>query len=506
VASDDLQNILYSTNVATLFLDAELRIRYFTPATRAIFNVIPGDIGRPLADLQPLADDNMLLGDARIVLRESNTIEREIRGPGDSWFQRRILPYRTHDDRVEGVVITFIEITERRRTGIALEEARRAAERSNRGKSRFLAVVSHDLRQPLQSLKLLQENLLQRLDDEDARKLVMEFDVMLDSMSGMLNSLLDINQIESGALKIEKKAFPAADILTRLLTEFRPLAENASITLRLMPTTQILFSDPRLLEVMLRNLLANAVKYTPPHGRILLGCRHCGDMIRIEVWDTGIGIAADQLGPIFEEFHQVDNPARERERGFGLGLTIVRELGQVLGHPIRVRSWPDRGSVFSIMVARGSALQVASPPDRAAPTTPSLAATSGKVIALIEDDQGVRNALEFLLAASGYRVISAKDGPAALALLTDEAPPPDLIMTDYNLPGGMNGIDVLAALRSRLGRDVPGIVLTGDIAKETLAKIQRANCIMLSKPAAAADVHAVIAKLLAPADPDGLPS
>lgn len=502
VASDDLQNILYSTNVATLFLDAELRIRYFTPATRAIFNVIPGDIGRPLADLQPLADDNLLLGDARIVLRDSNTIEREISGPDDSWFQRRIFPYRTHDDRVEGVVITFIEITERRRAGIALEEARRAAERSNRGKSRFLAVASHDLRQPLQSLKLLQESLLQRLDDEASRDLVMQFDVMLDSMTGMLNSLLDINQIESGALKIEKKAFSAADILTRLQTEFRPLAENAAIMLRVVPTTQILFSDPRLLEMMLRNLLANAIKYTPPHGRILLGCRQCGNMIRIEVWDTGIGIAADQLDPIFEEFHQVDNPARERERGFGLGLTIVRELGQVLGHPIRVRSWPDRGSVFSVMVAHGTAPQLAPPPDRAAAMAPPLEATSGKVIALIEDDQGVRNALEFLLAASGHRVISAKDGLAALALLTEEATPPDLILTDYNLPGGMNGIDVLAALRSRLGRDVPGIVLTGDIAKETLAKIQRANCIMLSKPAAAADVHDAIAKLLRPADAD----
>lgn len=500
VASDDLQNILYSTNVATLFLDAELRIRYFTPATRAIFNVIPGDIGRPLADLQPLADDNLLLGDARIVLHDSNTIEREISGPGGSWFQRRIFPYRTHDDRVEGVVITFIEITERRRAGIALEEARRAAERSNRGKSRFLAVASHDLRQPLQSLKLLQENLLQRLDDEASRELVMQFDVMLDSMTGMLNSLLDINQIESGVLQVEKKAFPAADILTRLQTEFRPLAEKASVTLRLVPTRQILFSDPRLLEVMLRNLLANAIKYTPPHGRILLGCRHCGDMIRIEVWDTGIGIAADQLEPIFEEFHQVDNPARERERGFGLGLTIVRELGQVLGHPIRVRSWLGRGSVFSVMVARGTVAQVAPPPDRAAAMTPPLKATSGKVIALIEDDQGVRNALEFLLAASGHCVISAKDGPTALALLADEAMPPDLILTDFNLPGGMNGIDVLATLRTRLGRDIPGIILTGDIAKETLAKIQRANCIMLSKPAAAADVHAAIAKLLHPAD------
>jgi two-component system CheB/CheR fusion protein len=502
VASDDLQNILNSSNVATLFLDSDLCIRFFTPATRLIFNVIPSDIGRPLSDLQPLTEDDLLLADARLVLRDSNTIEREISGPGESWFQRRIFPYRTHDDRVEGVVITFIEITERRRAGIALEEARRAADRSNRGKSRFLAVASHDLRQPLQSLKLIQETLLYSLDDGTARDLTVRFGLLLDSMAGMLNSLLDINQIESGVLQIEKSAFPAADLLARLKTEFLPLAENASITLRLVPTGAILFGDPRLLEVMLRNLLSNAIKYTQPHGHILMGCRNCGETVRIEVWDTGIGIAADELEPIFDEFHQLDNPARERERGFGLGLTIVRELSQVLGHPIEVRSWPGRGSVFSVNVARGAASQVAREPASTALAIQQLDGADTRVIALVEDDPGVRNALEFLLAAGGYRVISAKDGPSALALLASEPTPPDLILTDYNLPGGMSGIDVLAAVRSRLGLDMPGIVLTGDIAKDTLAKIQQVNCIMLSKPAAAADLNAAITTLLSSADPD----
>lgn len=498
-ASDDLQNILYSTNVATLFLDPDLRIRFFTPATKTFFNVIPGDIGRPLSDLQSLADDDDLLADARIVLRDSNTIEREVSGPNGSWFQRRIFPYRTHDDRVEGVVITFIEITERRRAAVALEEARRAAERSNRGKSRFLAVASHDLRQPLQSLRLIQDMLLQSVTDAKAQALIEQFGLLLDAMSGMINSLLDINQIESGVLEVATCAFPADGMFARLAMEFQPLAEAQSVRLQMVPTAAVLFSDPRLLEAMLRNLLANAVKYTRPGGRILMGCRHVGPMVRIEVWDTGIGIADDQLQAIFDEFHQVDNPARESERGFGLGLTIVRELGQLLGCDVKVRSWPGKGSVFSVMVPRGSPAQLPQP-SAAAPVHQSAATEhpTACTIALVEDDTGVRNALEFLLTSAGHTVMSAKDGPAALAMVEQGAILPDLVLTDYNLPGGMNGIEVLAGLRALLKDHVPGIVLTGDISKEALARIEMADCAVLNKPVGASTLHGVIRKLSRP--------
>ncbi|MFL0670790.1 MAG: CheR family methyltransferase [Erythrobacter sp.] len=508
IASDDLQNILYSTNVATLFLDQDLRIRFFTPATRAFFSVIPGDIGRPLADLQSLADDPDLLGDAAIVLRDTTTIEREISGAHQSWFQRRIFPYRTHDDRVEGVVITFIDITERRRTAAALEQARRAAEQSNRGKSRFLAVASHDLRQPLQSLALIQDMLGRSVDDAAAQELIGRFGLLIDTMSSMLNSLLDINQIESGVLEVNISAFPAAGILDRLQAEFQPLAEARALALRVMPSTAILHSDPRLLEVMLRNLLANAVKYTPSPGRIVLGCRRVGERVKIEVWDSGIGIAADQLAEIFDEFHQVDNPARARERGFGLGLTIVRELGQLLGHDVTVRSWPGKSSVFSVTVPRGALAspREASPgvpalaqPPATPPTTPPTT-PAARTIALIEDDPGVREALELLLDAAGHTVISATDGPSALALAQHGAILPDLVLTDYNLPGAMDGLDVLAALRSQMTAPVPGIVLTGDISKDALAKLELADCVVLSKPVTAATLRTAIDNLI-PAQP-----
>ena len=492
IASDDLQNILYSTNVATLFLDEKLRIRFFTPATKAFFGVIPGDIGRPLADLQSLADDDDLLADAGIVMLQSTTIEREISGPGSTWFVRRIFPYRTHDDRVEGVVITFIDITERRRTAAALEEARRAAEQSNRGKSRFLAVASHDLRQPLQSLSLIQEMLRLSVADPGAQEQIGRFGLLLGAMTGMLDSLLDIDQIESGVIEVSTAPFTLASLFKRLREEFAPLAEAQGLQLRVIPSTATVLSDARLFEAMLRNLFANAIKYTPPGGRILLGCRHRDAMLRIEVWDTGIGIRSDQLGPIFDEFYQVDNPAASRERGFGLGLTIVRELGLLLGHAVTVRSRPDKGSVFAVTLpyapSGGHVARSAEPVAQSGPTT-------GCTIALVEDDPDVRDALEALLTEAGHTVISARDGPEALALAHAGAILPDLVLTDYNLPGGMNGVVVLANLRKVLKQPIPGIVLTGDISKDALAKIELADCLMLSKPVTAAKLHAAIRKV-----------
>lgn len=498
IASDDLQNILYSTKVATLFLDPDLCIRFFTPATRAIFNVIPGDIGRPLSDLQSLADDKDLLADARLVLRDSDTIEREISAPDGLWFQRRISPYRTHDERVEGVVITFVDITERRRTAAALEEARREAEQSNRGKSRFLAVASHDLRQPLQSLKLIQEMLLQSVQEDKARALIVRFGQLLKSMSDMLNSLLDINQIESGVTRTSARAFPVAEMFDRLRSEFQPLAQAQGLDLRVAPSAAVVLSDPRLLEVMLRNLMANALKYTPKGG-ILIGCRQAGEAIRIELWDSGIGIAADQLQLVFDAFHQVDNPARERERGFGLGLTIVRELGQLLSHAVAVRSWPGKGSVFSVTVPRGRAQLWPAVEGRAADCPAPVADRSRCAIVVVEDDPDVLDLLDRLLVGAGHTVITARDGPGALAMVGEGAIRPDIVLTDYNLPGGMTGIELLAQIRSSLQQSVPCIVLTGDISSEALAAIKRADCVMLSKPVSADALHAAIREL-APAE------
>ena len=260
--SNDLQNILYSTDVATLFLDTQLKIRFFTPATKSLFNVISGDIGRPLADLSSLASDRLLLEDARTVLRTLKPIEREIEANNGNWYGRRILPYRTQDNGIEGVVITFANVTDRKETSKALELAKQQAESANRAKSRFLAVASHDLRQPLQSLALIQGLLAKVVDGEKAQKLVGRIEETLAAMSGMLNALLDINQIEAGIVRGEVVRFPINDLLNRLRDEFTYHAKARNIELRVVVCGVSIDSDPRLLEQMVRNLLGNALKYT----------------------------------------------------------------------------------------------------------------------------------------------------------------------------------------------------------------------------------------------------
>ena len=554
--SDDLQNILYSTDVATLFLDRDLGIRFFTPATRALFNVIPGDIGRPLADLHSLATDTLLPADAQAVLYDLQPVEREIETPGGAWFRRRILPYRTGGGRggapvgvVEGVVITFNDITRRRQAAAALEEAKQVAEAANLAKSRFLAAASHDLRQPLQTLALLQGLLARAVTgtaggaagEAKAAGLVQRMDETLGAMSGMLDTLLDINQIEAGVVRAELADVPVGGLLDRMRDEFTYHAQAKGLALRVMPCTAIIRTDPRLLEQMLRNLISNALKYTRT-GRVLLGCRHHAGTLSIEVWDTGIGIPAAELGAVFDEYHQVGNEARERGRGLGLGLSIVQRLGKLLGHPVRVRSRPGRGSVFIVDAPRipDPALPPGVPghgAQNAAGHTGGNGTGNGVQraafvasrrtgsILVIEDDPDLRDLLQQMLQADGHDVTSVPDGPAAVQAVQEGARP-GLVLADYNLPGGMNGLQAVAALwqavrsapagippgavpaadtlaadtlaADMLGADAfPAIILTGDISAATLHAIAGQGCMHLSKPVKPHGLTAAIQALLA---------
>jgi two-component system CheB/CheR fusion protein len=496
--SADLQNVLYSTDVATLFLDTDLRIRLFTPATKSLFHVIKTDIGRPLEDLRSLTADAGLAADAREVLRTRDTIEREIETPTGAWC-RRILPYRTHDNQVEGVVITFTDITQQRLTARTLEAAKREAETATAAKSRFLAAASHDLRQPLQTLSLLQGLLASRVKDPAAATLVGKVEDTVASMSRMLNALLDINQIEAGVLNVQMTSFDINDVLDRLRSAFSYDAAAKGLAFRVMPCSVRVETDASLLKQMLRNLVSNALKYTESGG-VLLGCRRRGSMLRIEVWDTGIGIPHQELGAIFDEYHQINNPAGERDRGLGLGLSIVRQLGVLLRHRVHVASRPGKGSVFSIevpvstsvVVAGSSAPPAASEPVAQAP--PPVAGRPGGRLLVVEDDADLRDLLTAILGEDGHHADAVRDGPAALTWAASIRP--DLVITDYNLPGDMDGLAVVTRLREALGPHLPVIVLTGDITTGTLKAIAGHDCRHLSKPVRSQELTLAVRALL----------
>jgi two-component system CheB/CheR fusion protein len=495
--SNDLQNVLYSTDVATLFLDTDLNIRFFTPATKALFSVIASDIGRPLADLTSLASDGALMTEANAVLRTGRPLEREIEARSGAWYVRRILPYLSHDNGVAGVVVTFADITLRKHAADELAAAKRRADLANGAKSSFLAAASHDLRQPLQTLVLMQDMLARTVQGDKAATLVTRLGQTLDAMSGLLNTILDINQIEAGIVRAEPVSFPVNELLDRLTGEFAYHARAKGLALRVVPCSLSIRSDPRLLEQMIRNLLSNAIKYTE-HGKVLLGCRRRAGMLSIEVWDTGIGIPDEELQAIFEEYRQLDNPARERERGLGLGLSIVQRLGKLLDHRVRVRSRLGRGSVFAVEVMLPPRVTAPGPElDRHA-TVDGIAAAgrSAGAILVVEDDPTVPELLELALKAEGHGAVTAHDGVAALELVARKTVQPDLILVDYNLPGGMNGLQVASKLRETLHRQIPFIILTGDISTDTLRDIARQDCVHLNKPVKLKELCQAIQRLL----------
>ena len=494
--SNDLQNVLYSTNVATIFLDLDLKIRFFTPATKLLFNVIPSDVGRPLDDLSSLAADDGLIEDAKLVLTTFAPSEKEIQARSGAWYLRRIMPYRTQDNHVAGVVITFLDKTERRHISDKLIKAEQQARLANLAKSRFLAAASLDLRQPLQAISLVRSVLAKKIKEQktdEALKLVGRLDEMGSAMAGMLNALLDINQIESGTVKTEVSTFPIDDLLNRIRDEFAYAARSQKLSLRIVTCGLVVESDPRLLEQIIRNLLSNALKYTK-RGKVLLGCRRRNGAIHVEIWDTGIGIPPDELDAIFEEYHQIDNEARERSRGLGLGLFIVQRLARLLGHDVRVRSTPGKGSVFTIEIfatKRGAAL-----PSSTVEIPVDARRLRADLVLVIEDDPEVRELLELHLREYGHGVVAVSDGVAALDLFERSRKVPDIVLADFNLPNGLNGILAATRLRSKFGTNVPTIVLTGDISTATLLEIERHECCHLDKPVRVEELDRVIQNLL----------
>ncbi|NNJ96285.1 MAG: PAS domain S-box protein [Gammaproteobacteria bacterium] len=734
--NNDLSNLLSSIDIATICLDSEFRIKCFTPATKQLFNLNDTDIGRPISDISGVLTDAELLPDAKMVLDKRIPIEKEFETANDYWYSRRILPCRTEDNRIDGVVFTFIDITERKRLelenlrarlfaeavvatirepllvldknlqvvkanksfydffktdradteGVAvydledgqwdipslrrllediipsnecfddyeleldfavigrrrlvlnarkviadpdmppllllaiedvtrresaeyvmrrerdraqqyldvagvmivalaadatvslinqrgcevlgyeeskivgknwfdnflppdqgdyvkpvfarilsgeikqdkyvenpvlnrsgekrliawhntvllgekgnivgtlssgediterkqaeqeLRAAKEYAEKANEAKTRFLAAASHDLRQPLAALQMFNSFLARKINDSQLLEVIGDQKKALSSITELLDTYLNLSKLEAGAITPEISEFPANDLLLRIRDEFMPQAQDKGLSLRVVPCTLVTRSDWALLDRILQNLVSNALKYTDC-GKVLIGCRRQADTLRFEVWDTGQGIANTELDAIFEEFTQLDNPAREKNKGLGLGLSIASQLARLLNHRLEVRSASGRGSVFAVEVPR---VKTVSPhPSMVEKMEPSAVTDlNGLGVFLLEDNPDSRDAMKLFLESLGARVIVATTGVEAMTLLDTFDRQIDLLIADYRLPGP-NGIEVIEQIQNASGRRIPAILVTGDTSAQAVLELESSGHQVLYKP------------------------
>jgi two-component system, sensor histidine kinase len=334
-----------------------------------------------------------------------------------------------------------------------LRAQKSAAEEANIAKSRFLAVASHDLRQPLHALSLLAEALHEAKLPPHERHIVANVRRTVDVMEELFDELLDISRLDAGVITARVETFALAPVLDRLRMQYAPIANRKGLSLRVRSTAICVRSDPILLARILGNLLANAIRYTD-RGGIVLGCRRERDGARIEVWDTGHGIPADKHAEVFQEFAQLENASREPRKGLGLGLAIVARLAQLLEHRVGLRSAPGKGSLFAVSLPRA----------RAEDCVVEFAATldlSAVLALVIDDEPEVRHATAALLGRWNCQVISAGSSAEMMARLDTVPKVPDLIVCDYRLGDDDNGAALIRRLRGEFNSDIPAVLVTG---------------------------------------------
>lgn len=359
-----------------------------------------------------------------------------------------------------------------------LQSQKETAELANLSKSKFLAAASHDLRQPLQALILFSTALEDALDDKNKMKsLATQIGDSVGTLQGLFDALLDISRLDAGTLECQKSHFDLQNVLNKLENDFYLSAQSKGINLFFDEKHPVINSDPTLLLLVLQNLLSNALRYTKK-GTVTIRLIEQETKVNIEVEDTGIGIPPEHQQTIFDEFVQLHNPERDRNKGLGLGLSIVKRVARLIDAELSVRSECGKGSCFSLVVEKGQATSVS----EVEPEYLKVASSGGENIVVIDDEVAIQGAMRALLEGWGYQVLTAADLSEAEQLLTSHSMTPKCIIADLRLREGKSGVDAVNQLRKQYGLSIPALIVTGDIAVERLQEVKNQGLEMLHKP------------------------
>jgi CheY-like chemotaxis protein/anti-sigma regulatory factor (Ser/Thr protein kinase) len=375
------------------------------------------------------------------------------------------------------VVGVYTNITDRKRAEQESDRAKRKEQEANLAKARFLAAASHDLRQPLHALGLFAAALAPLLRSSEQKELMTHMQSCLKSLGSLFSSLLDVSRLDAGVVQPVQTSFFLEEVINPLIEEFRPLACEKALDMRQVPCRAWVKGDRSLLGRVVRNLLSNAVKYTEK-GKVLVGCRREGPHLRLEVWDTGPGIAAKDHRRIFEEFNRLPQASTQGVSGLGLGLSIAKRLTELAGWQMGLNSWPGRGSCFFLKLLRAQPENIR-PVSAPAPAPVSL---RGKRVICLDDDPDVLKSLVAILQrwrcrAYFYRSLADLEGSWQQA-----EPAPDLVIVDYHLEGDANGVEAIERIGILRGRPLPGLILTGDTTPKCLQAVQASGYPLLYKP------------------------
>lgn len=511
---DLLQTALDQMEEGVTVFDRDFQLICWNRQYRTLFN-LPDEMGQVGVSLDRFVDLLAARGEVPVAA-QTMTLNRftDFGTPWEIKLQKsgRIIELRSNPMPDGGIVATYTDITPRVEADVALKrinetleqrvasrtaelmhvneelaQAQMLAEEANLGKTRFLAAAGHDILQPLNAARLYCSSLIERAESSGIREYVGNIESSLDSVETILGAVLDISRLDTGALKPSQSVFKLDELLRQISTDFQPLAAEKGLRLTIVPSSLAVNTDRNLLRRLVQNLVSNAIKYTP-EGHVLVGVRRRGALVELQVLDTGIGIADDKLNTVFHEFTRLDEGMRQAQ-GLGLGLSIVDRIARVLRLEIQLSSQCEKGTRFSVIMPRSNA-PAAKPPAPARPPGARQIMLDGLNVICIDNDARILDGMSRLLEGWGCAVRTAT-GSAVLPDMT--ASPPDVILADYHL-NGENGLDMIAALRSRYGKDIPAILITADRSNEVRAQAEGLDALIVNKPLRPASLRTLLTR------------